>query len=404
LISYPTGESVRAQRLNGPLTLLVPAVVLAITAVAFLLVGGGRALASHVGCGDTITADTTLDSDLEDCPNHGVVIGAAGITLDLNGHRIDGDGTPAAGCDPQVELCDVGVLNEGFNGVAVEHGSVRQFAFGGFTFGVRRNRVLDIGSTRHVFFGWVVVESTRSVIRGGAFRRNIAPEGDGLGLFGCDHVRVRNNAIRRNPGPGIHMQDSDHNLVKGNVFSRNSPAIVMGGDEPRPALAKSDRNRIRRNQITRGGGIGVAPGNRNVVANNRVSRALDSIAIEKGRGNRVTRNRVARSRGPGIRLAIPRPPIGGVKTVVRRNRVRASGEDGFVVFKKDRHSLLSRNVALRSGDDGFDIASDTAQLARNRAVRNADLGIDAAPGVIDGGGNVARENGDPLQCTNILCS
>jgi hypothetical protein len=33
--------------------------------------GGGRALASHVSCGDTITADTTLDSDLADCPNNG---------------------------------------------------------------------------------------------------------------------------------------------------------------------------------------------------------------------------------------------------------------------------------------------------------------------------------------------
>lgn len=385
------------------MTVFVPAALVAFTAAAFLLLGGGRALASHVDCGDTITADTTLDSDLEDCPNNGVVIGAAGITLNLNGHRIDGDGTPAAGCDPQVELCDVGVLNEGFNGVTVEHGSVRQFAFGGFTDGVRNNRVLDIGSTRHVFFGWVVVESIRSVIRGGAFRRNIPPEGDGLGLFGCDHVRVRNNEIRRNPGPGIHLQDSDQNLVEGNVFSRNRPAIVMGGDE-RPALVEADRNRIRRNQITRGGGIVVAPGNRNVLTKNRVSRTLDSIAIEKGRGNRVTRNRVAHSRGAGIRLALRRPPIGGVRTVVRRNRVRASGEDGFVVNKADGHTMLRRNVALRSGDDGFDVASDTARLARNRAVRNADLGIEAAPGVIDGGGNVAHGNGDPLQCTNILCS
>ncbi len=385
------------------MTLLVPAAVLAFTAAAFLLVGGGRAFASHVDCGDTIAADTTLDSDLENCPNNGVVIGAAGITLDLNGHRIDGDGTPAAGCDLQVELCDVGVLNEGFNGVTVEHGSLRQFAFGGFTVGARKNRVLDIGSTRNVFFGWVMVDSTRSVIRGGAFRRNIPPEGDGLGLFECDHVRVRHNAIRHHNGPGIHIQGSGHNLVKGNVFSRNSPAIAMGGDE-RPALVESDRNRIRRNQITRGGGIIVAPGNRNVIANNRVSQAHDSIAIEKGHGNRVTRNRVAHARGAGIRLAIRQPPFGGVRTVVARNRVRASGEDGFVVNEKERHSLLKRNVALRSGDDGFDIVSDRVELARNRAVRNADLGIEAAPGAIDGGGNVARENGDPLQCTNILCS
>jgi hypothetical protein len=36
-------------------------------------------------------------------------------------------------------------------------------------------------------------------------------------------------------------------------------------------------------------------------------------------------------------------------------------------------------------------------------VRNHDLGIEAVRGVIDGGGNVARHNGDPRQCTNIVC-
>ena len=60
--------------------------------------GGGRTPASHVSCGDTITADTTLDSDLIDCPNNGIVIGADDITLDLNGHRIDGDGTEFEAC------------------------------------------------------------------------------------------------------------------------------------------------------------------------------------------------------------------------------------------------------------------------------------------------------------------
>jgi hypothetical protein len=49
-----------------------------------------------------ITTDTTLDSDLLDCPGHGIVIGAPGITLDLNGHTVDGDGDPRPphlGCD-----------------------------------------------------------------------------------------------------------------------------------------------------------------------------------------------------------------------------------------------------------------------------------------------------------------
>lgn len=37
---------------------------------------GGEALASHVGCGDTITTDATLDGDLINCQNNRIVIGA----------------------------------------------------------------------------------------------------------------------------------------------------------------------------------------------------------------------------------------------------------------------------------------------------------------------------------------
>jgi hypothetical protein len=39
----------------------------------------------------------------------------------------------------------------------------------------------------------------------------------------------------------------------------------------------------------------------------------------------------------------------------------------------------------------------------NIANQNQDLGIEAVPGVIDGGGNRAAGNGNPLQCTNVLC-
>ena len=40
-----------------------------------------------VSCGDTITTDTILNSDLS-CSGEGIIIGADNITLDLNGHKI----------------------------------------------------------------------------------------------------------------------------------------------------------------------------------------------------------------------------------------------------------------------------------------------------------------------------
>src|SRR4051794_9481152 len=82
----------------------------------------GQAVASHVQCGDVITSDTTLDSDLLDCPGDGVVIGADGVTLDLAGHLIDGDGLQ--GDFPG----DQGVDDSGgFDRVRVLNGTVQQF-------------------------------------------------------------------------------------------------------------------------------------------------------------------------------------------------------------------------------------------------------------------------------------
>jgi hypothetical protein len=67
-------------------------------------------------------------------------------------------------------------------------------------------------------------------------------------------------------------------------------------------------------------------------------------------------------------------------------------------------TLIERNVATDSGDDGFDIRRPAATLTGNAANDNFDLGIEAVSGVTDGGGNRAGGNGNPLQCTNVFCS
>ena len=377
-------------------TLSLICAVLAGAAGMVLLIGGGHAQAGgDLECGDTITADTTLASDLVNCPNNGIVIGADDITLDLNGHRIEGDGTEFAGCGKGDDFCDVGVANDGHDGVAVKDGSVRRFAVGVFLGRARHNRVLTITSSRHTFFGIFVVESARSVVRGSSLRRNIAPEGDGMGLFGSNHFRIVNNEIRRNPGPGIHVEDSNGNVITRNVFSRNGPGILMQGD----------RNQVRHNRFVRDGGVVVGPGDNNVIVRNHLSRTFEGVAIEDGRRNLVARNVVTRPReGAGIRLGIGQPPIGGANNVVRRNLVRGAREDGFLVAKEDNGSVLKGNVAVGATDDGFRVRNRSTKLTRNRAVRNGELGIQAVPGVIDGGGNRANGNGDPRQCTNIACS
>ena len=117
---------------------------------------------------------------------------------------------------------------------------------------------------------------------------------------------------------------------------------------------------MRRNRgHPRQGGIIVAPGNRNVIARNRVSRTVDSIAIEKGNGNLVVDNVVLRARISGIRLGVTNPSVGGAKNIVRRNLVKASDGDGFRVYPKARQSLLQRNIAI-----GIGMTASTSRAVR----------------------------------------
>jgi parallel beta-helix repeat protein len=386
---------------GAPATAISLAVIVTFALFGATAVGGGPAQASQVNCGETITADTTLGSDLLNCPNNGIVIGADDITLNLNGHMVDGDASPAVDCDPRKAICDAGVVNDGHDGVTVMRGFVREFAvgvlFGTTTPGrARHNRVLGVSASRNQFLGLGIFSQVRSLVRNSSGNGSLDRNGNGLALGDSHHVRIVNNSFRHNAHNGINTGESGRNLIKGNVFSRNGDEgiLVEGG-----ARFRMTRNRFARN----GSGITLGPSSRSAVTRNRIVGGNDGIRVEKGRGNLVAGNVVVDTRHVGITLGIHDPFIGGAENVVRGNLVRRSHLDGIVVVGKDRHSVLLRNVVTRSRDDGFDVDGSTTTLTGNRARRNGDLGIEAVFGVIDSGGNLASGNGNPLQCLNVTC-
>jgi parallel beta-helix repeat protein len=299
------------------------------------------AAVQQLSCGDTITTDTTLHKNLVNCPNNGIVIGADGITLDLNGHLIDGDETPGAGCP---DACGTGVVNDGHDGVTVRHGSIRQFGSGVHFEEVRHNRLLGISASRIEAVGIHIFDSSRILVRNCSGNRTASHDTEGVLVISSHHFRILNSSFRHNDHNGISVFDSRNGVIKGNVVSDS-------GD--------------------------------------------DGVFMKGGEGVRITHNRVVRNHG-GITL------WPGSHNVIKRNRVRRA-RDGFLV-RGDQHSLLLKgNIARRASDDGFDVNDRGTKLTKNRAVRNGDLGIEAVRGVNDGGGNVARHNGDPRQCTHVVC-
>src|SRR5215208_4733424 len=159
--------------------------ILSLTGGFCFALAAGQASASHVGCGDTVTIDTRLDSDLVNCPNNGIEIGADDIALDLNGHTIDGD-------EPEecAEICDVGVVNFDHPGVTITGGSVREFALGLVVGGSTDNRLLDLSAARNTFMGAVLADSPRAQLeRNTVVENGLHTDREGLGLFGSPHSR-----------------------------------------------------------------------------------------------------------------------------------------------------------------------------------------------------------------------
>ena len=329
-------------------TLASLALVVTLT-VAGAVVGVSQALAGPLRCGDTITTDTTLDGDLIDCPNNGIIIGADDITLDLDGHTIDGDDALVDPC-PENEFCDVGVANDGHNGVRIKGGDISEFGFGVFLFGARRNALSDLSTTENVFSGILLVETSRSRVRGSTSFGNAGPDsGVGITLFESHNNRIVQNRSFGNAELGIHLDRSNHNYVGNNVVRRNpEDGIILQGD---------------RNQIV---------------------------------GNRVMRNSITISLFTGNAHAIG--------NVVRRNHVRRAPRGGIAIDPAIERTVVRRNHVFRAGGDGILVGNPTTTVTRNEARYNHRLGISAVEGVIDGGGNRASGNGDRRQCVNVACT
>jgi nitrous oxidase accessory protein NosD len=422
---------------------LVRVAIAAAFVVGLFSFGAAPALATQVSCGQVITQDTTLDNDLTDCPGDGIVIGADKITLDLNGHTIDGlsctedhpetcvhqDGIDNSGGYDRIRIRN-GTITTFENGVLIEDAkrnelrSLHIVPFRGYgvldTAGIHfsrseRNRVFDTnvsGADPAILLS----ESDRNTIKDSALDGGVVEHaGDGVDLLdGSDDNRVINSAMGGD-GWGFVIERSRDNLLKGNragghfgneLRSAERNVIVEntlpGGSTTVPlTLRDSNDNLIRNNTVSpppysgSSLGIGVDSGDRNIVESNQVG-PIDGASIHvQGSDNLVRRNAVPTAGFYGI-------TVSGAGNVVQSNSVTGS-YIGFAVAAGSTATVIEDNLATNAYDDGIHVDAPGTLIRKNVANDNGDFGIEAVEGVIDGGGNTASGNGNPLQCLNVFC-
>jgi parallel beta-helix repeat protein len=385
-----------------PLSALAASCIAVLVTLALL---PGAASARHLQCGERVTEDARLDSDLRDCRGVGLVIGAAGVTVDLGGHTIDGTGR------------STGVVNgyggDGRRDVLVRNGTVRGFKVGvrsgGNGFELRRVTV-----TKNLTGGVMLRGSQCAVVRSLITDNGY---GHGISVVSAKGCRVGSNRVVGHLGAGIIASRSTDVTIEDNRVTAGRRAGIM--------LGATSKSTVERN-IASGNEAGISlfdKSNFNVVRRNSATMNVTGIALTfGGTGNRIEQNTVSASKGAAIRLAetgssnallgnlVTLSVQEGIRVIdsaalrIEDNAVYDNRGDGIYVAEQDTDGTVIRaNTANHNGDDGIDADSGLISLADNIAEHNADLGIEAAAGVTDGGANKAVTNGNAAQCAGVTC-
>lgn len=307
-------------------------------------VSAARAPSSRVRCGATITADTVLRADVTGCAGSALVIGGDGVTLDLNGHTVQGAVVANGRTDLQVRD---GVVEGDLQLQHVSRATVRKVR-------VRNGSITCLHAA-----GCTILKSS---VTGGGIA--IVKSESGV------PNRVRGNTVNGAPGAGITASRTDTTSITANVVRNSGTGIE--------ASHAADL-RIARNLV--------------------VDNTGDGLSGSFGAAGTIVRNVVAWNGGDGIALR-----NWGGQTLIARNVASRNGRNG-ILGRVVGHWAVVHNVADHNGQAGVAItgAVDDTTVAANRARLNRGLGIDVVPAVTDGGGNAARGNGAPEQCVGVAC-
>lgn len=315
--------------------------------------------------GMEIREDTRLSPGVYVLPR-GLRIAADGVTLDATGATLVGTGQGVA------------VHVEGRRGVTVRGLSALRYKWGvraddcdDFTVtGCTISRTAELEPFQYFLYLWKPVEESYGGaillhnVRGGLIAENdLQHQQNGVLLYGCREVTVRDNNASYNSGWGVYLSGSSDNRIERNtldfcnrVYRRESGVERLEADAAGLVMVRgSSRNHILKN-MCRGGGDGIfiagyehpgviEPCNDNVFEDNDCSYSPNN-AIEStfSQGNIFRRNICSKS-NYGFWLGF------SWENVLEANVI----EDNFVagVAAEHAHSIAFRENELRRNREGI---------------------------------------------------
>jgi parallel beta-helix repeat protein len=380
----------------------VPAVATLLGAVG--LVSPSPASAVVLGCGATITQNTTLTANVGPCTTpgqDGVTIAANGITLNLNGFSVIGNLATIGTGTTKVSTEGIGIRFNRTVGSTVTNGGVT-----GFQAGV----VVDGGSAN-------VVKKVNAHNNVGT---NNSDYGDGIALDGATrNNQVTNNHVSANgPYSGISMLfKASSNSVSGNTVDANNIADVSsttGANVDQVDMGirvegpSATNNNVTNNRVSGSGaqGIMVLPVCHDAFAETPTCAGDVANAPTLISGNTVNANGFGRTAGGialfGMGLSIAKQPT---KVTVINNRVTGNAGDGIRLQSNGGacvggapatqcapfNNKVSNNTISQNQANGIllQVGSHDNVVAQNTLTYNSVDGLNVATGAVD---NTLRGN------------
>src|ERR671914_1854591 len=378
---------------------------------------------TFVHCGMKVTRSILVQNDLVDCLWDGLIVDAHGITIDLDGHTLDGKGVGAA------------VRNIGFDNVTIKNGRMVDWDWGvALNTGTRRNVIenlrpemtqeaafalghiaepdptlpseppdpfpsADSGVRENIIRDNTVIGNKRGVWLTGNAQHNLIEDNffastadDAVWLERSHFNRVEHNEMTGSSGAGVALEGSGNNVVADNDMEMNNGGVVLDVTHTPPVDVQSNDNRVERNLIEESGGLEIIESDRNELIENVVKRANDSgVSLEFARDN-VVRGNDLRTNKSGIDLK------SSAGNRLELNDASDSESTGISLEADSFDNKLIRNQSSNNDGDGIYVGIEapagTGMLIEGNVTNNnKGYGIVAAKPAHVIKGNSANDNG-----------
>ncbi len=192
-----------------------------------------------LSCGEVIKESVKLSTNL-DCTGDGLIVGADGITIDLNGHSLDGPGPKSS---------KIAIMLATSSGVTLQGpGTISGYQAG----------VLDTGGQGNTITGITFQNNQIAIFLTGAkttdIEQNMITGNDiGMASHSASETKFTKNLLDKNSLAGVTLVNSADNAIDTNIIEGSNNGVF--------ADSQSTGNKITTNTIMKNTGVDINNGN-----------------------------------------------------------------------------------------------------------------------------------------------